>query len=281
MKSPNSPNGDYARQVTAFTLIELLAILGILTLLACILSPGFARAKPGNNAAQCLANVRQLIGAWTMYADDSRGKLPPNRDGGNTGKSAADASWAGGWLDYTSSTDNTNIALLVDHAGWPYSAYLGPYLKTPSVFKCPSDRSMVTIVAQRMARPRSVSMNSRVGDMTRYWSGQAYRLYPTVSSMVAPKPSELFVLNDEREDSINDGVFMVDPDTPGQMVSFPAGYHNAAATYAFADGHVELHHWQDPRTLPQLVPGQLIPLNQNLPGSVDVEWIHQHCSAKK
>ncbi len=283
MNSAKSQNGNCRRSVTAFTLLELLVILGMLSVLVCVLSPALARTKPGTNAAQCLANLRHLIGAWTMYADDVGGKLAPNRDGGYTGKAPSDASWAGGWLDYTANSDNTNIALLMDHNQFPYSAYLGPYLKTASVFKCPSDHSVArTYGGQRMARVRSVSMNNRVGDMTRSWSGlPTYRLYRTMSSIVAPHPSQLFVLNDEREDSINDGVFMVDPDTPGQMVSFPAGYHNASATYAFADSHVELHRWQDPRTLPVLVPDQLIPLNVNLPGNPDVEWIHQHCSAKQ
>lgn len=275
-------NQNSTRCAGAFTFVELLVSLGMLALLACVMAPALARTRPNTNAAQCLTNLRQLIGAWTMYVDDSRGILPPNRDGGNTGKNANDASWAGGWLDFTTSADNTNILLLVDHSYYPYSAFLGPYIKTASVFKCPSDRSSVTIAGQDMARVRSVSMNSRVGTMTRSWSGLGdHRLYFTLASMVAPKPSELFVLCDEREDSINDGVFMVDPDTPWQLVDFPGAYHNSAGTFAFADGHVELHRWQDPRTVPMLVPRQLIPLNLELPGDVDAEWIQQHCSAKR
>ncbi len=281
MNPPKSLHERCRRSIRAFTLIEVLAVLGILGLLACVLSPALARTKPGNNAAQCLANMRHLMGAWTMYADDSRGILPPNCDGGNAGKVPGDASWVGGWLDYTTSTDNTNVALLVNHTQWPYGAYLGPYLVTASAFKCPSDRSIVTFAGQKIPRPRSVSMNSRVGTMTRYWTGQAYRLYPTLSSMVAPKPSELFVLNDEREDSINEGCFMVDPDSPWLLVDFPGAYHGNAGSFGFADGHVELQRWRDLRTVPPLAPGQLLPLNIMLPGDVDAEWIQQHCSAPK
>ena len=99
--------------------------------------------------------------------------------------------------------------------------------------------------------------------------------------MAAPKPSDLFVLCDEREDSINDGCFQVDPATPGALIDFPGAYHEGAGSFSFADGHVELHRWQDSRTVPLLVPGQLIPLNLNFPRDPDVEWIQQHSSARK
>ncbi|HEY5909148.1 MAG TPA: type II secretion system protein [Verrucomicrobiae bacterium] len=282
MKSLLSDKRCSCRFASAFTMIELLAILGVLTVLACVLAPALARTRRSTNSAQCLSNVRQLMAAWTMYADDSRAGLPPNRDGGNAGKSAGDASWAGGWIDYSSSTDNTNTALLVDHSRYPYGAYLGPYLRTATVFKCPSDLSMVSIGAQRYPRVRSVSMNGRVGAMARSWSGTfTFPLYTTVASLVAPKPSELFVLTDEHPGSINDPVFQVDPETLWQMIDYPAGYHNAAASFGFADGHVELHRWQDPRTVPASAAGTLIPLSVSLPRDQDVLWIQQHCAARR
>ncbi len=281
MKAPETQNNKWQQFDRGFTFLELLVIVGLLALLACVMSPVLARSRPSSNAAQCLANMRQLMTAWTMYTHDSRGILPPNRDGATAGKSSGDASWAGGWLDYSFSTDNTNIAMLIDHVRMPYAAYLGPYLQTASAFRCPSDCSMVTIAGQKMARVRSVSMNNSVGTMTRSWTLNQHRLYPTLASMVVPKPSELFVLCDEREDGINDPVFMVDPDTRFQLVDYPGAYHGNAGTFGFVDGHVELHGWQDPRTVPLLLPGQLLPLNQNLPGDLDVDWIHQHCSAKR
>ncbi|HZR17574.1 MAG TPA: hypothetical protein VFE51_09825, partial [Verrucomicrobiae bacterium] len=55
-------------------------------------------------------------------------------------------------------------------------------------------------------------------------------------------------------------------------------YHGNAAGYAFADGHSEIHRFRDPRTMPVLKTGQLLPLNQNLPGDVDIPWMAQHAA---
>ena len=45
----------------------------------------------------------------------------------------------------TASTDNTNIAMLLDNNAYPYGAYLGPFIKTAAAFKCPADRSTAMI----------------------------------------------------------------------------------------------------------------------------------------
>ncbi|HEY5914819.1 MAG TPA: type II secretion system protein [Verrucomicrobiae bacterium] len=263
----------------AFTLIELAVVFAVLAILCCVLAPALCRTAPNSGAFQCLNNLRQLSAAWIMYSDDNRGKLVPNRDGGNAGQSSADAAWVAGWLDFTSSPANTNTAMLINHDRYPYGAYLGPYLKTPKPFKCPADLSAVTIAGQKLPRARSVSMNGRVGDMTRSWlQTTRFLMYKTTADLYDPSPSRLFVFVDEREDSINDGVFQSDPDTLYQLVDYPASYHNGAGAFGFADGHGEIHAWRDRRTMPALVPGQLLPLNVNISGDRDVLWLQQHCT---
>ncbi len=263
----------------AFTLFELAVVVAVLALLSCVLAPALCRTAPNNGAFQCLNNLRQLSAAWSMYADDNRGRLVPNRDGGAAGLTSADASWVAGWLDFTSSPANTNTAMLVNHDLYRYGAYLGPYVKTPSTFKCPADLSAVMIAGQTMLRARSVSMNGRVGEGSRMWLGSsAFRMYRTTADLSDPSPSRLFIFVDEREDSINDGVFQSDPDTPFQLVDYPASYHNGAGAFGFADGHGEIHAWRDPRTMPALQPGQLLYLNVNLFGNLDVLWLQQHCT---
>ena len=88
----------------------------------------------------------------------------------------------------------------------------------------------------------------------------------------------MFVVLDEREDSINDGWFATDPDVQYQLVDYPASYHGNAGGLSFADGHSEIHKWTDARTMPVLVSGQLLPLNVNLPGDKDVLWLAQHAA---
>ncbi len=125
-------------------------------------------------------------------------------------------------------------------------------------------------------------MSNRIGDGSRSWmSPSAYLMYPTLASISKPTPSQLFILLDEREDSINDGWFCIDPDTTWQMIDYPAANHNGGCGFAFADGHSEIHRWKDARTMPILRPGQLLPLNVNLPGDVDVQWLQQHAAARR
>src|ERR1017187_8810342 len=188
-----------------FTLAELVVVVAMVGLLASMLAPTLARTKPNSASFQCQNNLRQLACAWKMYADDNHGNLVYNGEGG--GYSAGTAAWAGGWMDYSSRTDNTNTALLIDHDKYPYCAFLGPYLKTPLAFKCPADRSTALMAGGPMPRVRSVSMNNCVGTGSITWSRYGVS-FPRCSNFAQIKlPAYMFVLLDEREDSINDGCF--------------------------------------------------------------------------
>ncbi len=71
MKKRLAQNGQ-----PAFTLIELLIVIGIIAILASLLLPAFARAKSKANAIQCLSQMRQIGFATLLYVDDSEGYLP-------------------------------------------------------------------------------------------------------------------------------------------------------------------------------------------------------------
>lgn len=125
-------------------------------------------------------------------------------------------------------------------------------------------------------------MNGHVGEISRTWSGSAnFLLYRNVTEIVNPAPANLMVILDERQDSINDGAFMIDPETPWRLVDYPGGYHNGGGNFVFADGHSETHIWQDPRTVPLLRPGQVLPIGITLTNDVDLVWIKQHATANK
>ena len=53
-----------------FTLIELLVVIAIIAILAAILFPVFARAREKARQASCESNLKQLILATLMYAQD-------------------------------------------------------------------------------------------------------------------------------------------------------------------------------------------------------------------
>lgn len=64
------------RPPIAFSLIELLVVIGIIGILASMLMPAFSRAKGKANDAKCISNLRQIGIALSIYADEYQGKLP-------------------------------------------------------------------------------------------------------------------------------------------------------------------------------------------------------------
>ncbi|MDB5332376.1 MAG: N-terminal cleavage protein [Phycisphaerales bacterium] len=64
------------RRVAAFTLVELLVVIGIIALLISILMPALSRAREQAKQVQCMSNMRQLAMAFRMYVDANKGKYP-------------------------------------------------------------------------------------------------------------------------------------------------------------------------------------------------------------
>ncbi|RYG35607.1 DUF1559 domain-containing protein [bacterium] len=65
----------------AFTMVELLVVVGLVAILAAILFPVLAQAKQAAKRTECLTNVRQLSAAMLMYMDDHDGTYPARVDG--------------------------------------------------------------------------------------------------------------------------------------------------------------------------------------------------------
>lgn len=64
------------RRKTGFTLVELLVVVGIISLLVAMLLPAMSAARSQLRYAVCQSNFRQLSQAMLMYAADNDGWVP-------------------------------------------------------------------------------------------------------------------------------------------------------------------------------------------------------------
>src|SRR4051812_9037566 len=63
-------------QSRAFTLVELLVVIGIIAVLIAILLPALQQARRQASMVQCQSNMRQLALGMLMYIQQNKGKHP-------------------------------------------------------------------------------------------------------------------------------------------------------------------------------------------------------------
>lgn len=66
----------FCRTSRAFTLVELLTVIGIIAVLAALLFPAFLTARGKAREISCVSNLRQIGMAISMYSQDSDGLYP-------------------------------------------------------------------------------------------------------------------------------------------------------------------------------------------------------------
>jgi prepilin-type processing-associated H-X9-DG protein len=59
----------------AFTLTELLTVIGLIALLISLFLPVLSKVRSAAGATACLSNLRQMGNAWTMYSSENHGRF--------------------------------------------------------------------------------------------------------------------------------------------------------------------------------------------------------------
>ena len=247
MRFPLALHGGRSQE--GFTRADCVAAVFCSVLILFLAMPVLAKDIRGSRAALCLGNMRELVRAWQLYAEDHGGKLVHNFHGGAAvggawAETPGVAPWASGWLDWGTRTDNTNRLLILDQKYARMSSYLDAESRA---HKCTED--IYIHHAQKnlgwKERVRTISMNATVGDGNARSGGwdQIYEQVKELGAFRFPGPSDVAVFFEEHPDSVNDPL-IYPPQATTRWIDVPSGLHGNGMAAGFADGRASLAQWR-------------------------------------
>ena len=173
------------RTRTAFTLVELLVVIGIIALLISILLPALNKAKENANRVACGSNMKQIATGLLMYTNDYGGWFPSLAVGSPLRPED--------WIAWQSGRNPDEGQLVRYMSGKKFS---------PKIYRCPSDD-----IAPTRNYKYSYTLNY---NMTGWgWPGPPSTSWNVVPCKVTKirNPAEKILVIDESWETIDDGAW--------------------------------------------------------------------------
>ena len=286
------------REIKGFTLIELLVVIAVIAILMAIFVPVLSSAKKQATMARCLANHRNLLAGWIMYADDNDGMLISN--GACYDTPADNSPWVHRPKDFTGNNLGSPAPPTITDTDRYRGIQLGTlwqYIKDVDAYHCPGDNRRSTRRSPRDCfRSYSISYAfgpMREGDLT---PRGGYRYYRRMQDIAGAPRYYVFVEEEHNGSQYgeNEGGWHLPMNgsrnrlpNPGSWTFYDplASYHLKASTFGFADGHADRRKWADKRTLEFIRQNAEDPSSHSgitlaSPDNEDIQWLIKHFVAQ-